>query len=240
MPIGLVAAGVGAAGAIGGALISSSAANSATKATTTADSAAIAEEQREFNTTQANEAPWLTTGASALDQLAQTYGLSTAPGTPANSNGTTPAAGTPDYSSFYESPDYQFTLDQGLKGVQASAAANGSLDSGATRKAEIAYSGNLADQNYNQYANRLQALAGAGQTAASTEASAGATSAGQVSDILLSQGNANANAALAKGSSYATAIGQLAGIANGVVQNQGIQPVTSTPPVQLPASGGGY
>lgn len=271
MPIGLVAAGVGAAGAIGGAAISSSAASSASKASTAADTAAtteeananaanLAETQREFNTTQTNEAPFLTTGTSALDTLANVYGLSTAAPGATGASGATAANpnGGADYSSFYQSPDYQFTLQQGLKGVQASQAANGSLESGATDKAEEAYAGNLANTNFNQYASRLQSLAGIAQTSAGTDASAATSTANsdaastsntanQISAILQSQGNNAAAAALAKGSSYGQAIGQAAGIGTTALNTNAAQyaplpanyssGVNVTPPVQIPQGG---
>ena len=41
------------------------------------------------------------------------------------------------YATFYQSPDYQFRLSEGLAKINADAAAGGYLDSGATRKARV-------------------------------------------------------------------------------------------------------
>lgn len=214
---------IAAAGAIGGALINSSSASNASNAQSSSDQAAIAEQAREFNKTQSNEAPSITTGTSALDTLANIYGLSTyAPGkgNAVNQASAANPNGGSDYSSFYESPDYQFALSQGEKGVDAGAAAGGTLDSGATRKAEISYAGNLASQNFNQYADRLQSLAGVAQTGDSTEAAVGTNTANQVSSLLQNQGNNLASSYLAQGSAYGNAIGQLGGIAQSYYNQQ--------------------
>lgn len=214
MPIGLVAAGIGAAGVIGGAVISGNASKSAAQTSANASQSAQQEQARQFDASQAairegtananavqgqqhdattgtldglyansNNAihagyatakaandPYLTAGTSALNQLAKTYGLNYT-----NDNGeTVTGGGAINTGDFYKSPDYNFQLNEGIKGVDAGAAARGSLDSGATRKAEIKYAGNLASGQFNNYASRLAALAGVGQTAAANAAS-GAT-----------------------------------------------------------------
>ena len=146
MPAGVVAAGIGAAGSIAGGLIGSSSASDAAKAQQKSDAAAIAEQRREYDQSRQDLLPWETTGASALDQLAAIYGLATYQNgqtVPGNSS-SKPA---PDYSSFYKSPDYNFAMKEGIAGIDAGAAATGSLDSGATRKAEEKYAGNLATES---------------------------------------------------------------------------------------------
>jgi hypothetical protein len=115
-------------------------------------------------------------------------------------SGSANASGNDPYATFYQSPDYQFRFGQGIKGVDAGAAARGMLDSGATRKAEIGYAGNLAAGEFGTYANRLQALAGIGQAAASNQASA-------------AQGYANniGNLAAAGANNWGNAINNVAG-----------------------------
>jgi hypothetical protein len=49
---------------------------------------------------------------------------------------------------------YQFGLNEGLKGLQASAAARGALGSGATQKALVKYANDYAAQNYMDYTNQ--------------------------------------------------------------------------------------
>lgn len=232
MPIGLVAAGVGAAGAIGGAIISGNSADNAASTSAAAATAGQNQQAQQFaasqqflqngaanaNTVQgaqhdasvgaltdaqgnaiagqqaaigqvgglynnsidtinsgyasakAANQPYLTAGASALNQLAGIYGLDT---TDANGNtvkGTGTGGNVDPNATFYQSPDYQFQLSEGIKGTDAGAAARGMLDSGATRKAEIAYAGNLASSQFNTYASRLASLAGVGQQAVNTNA----------------------------------------------------------------------
>lgn len=216
-----VIASAAVAGSIGSSLIGASSASDAADASNAATKLQVGEQQREYDQTRSDYAPYRATGASALDTLAKIYGLDT------SVNGATvpgsPGKG-PDYSSFYESPDYQFKMQQGIAGVDAGASATGSLDSGATRKAEIGYAGNLASSSFNDYANRLAGIAGVGQTATAGTAAAGQNTANNISNAYLNQGNVNASAALARGSSYGTAIQQLSGIGasvgTGLIQNQ--------------------
>ncbi len=127
--------------------------------------------------------------------------------------------GVDPYADFYKSPDYLFRMTEGLKGVDAGAAAGGSLDSGATRKAEITYAGNLAAGEFNNYANRLALLAGVGQTTATNMAGQGATYAGNVGQIAMNQGNNLASSYLAQGQNYGNTINNLAGIGSGLIMN---------------------
>lgn len=66
---------LGLVGPVGSALLSSNAASRAAKASTKADQAAIAEQQRQFDLTRQDYAPYRTVGAGALNQLAALYGL---------------------------------------------------------------------------------------------------------------------------------------------------------------------
>lgn len=100
MPL-FIAAGISAAGAIGGSLISSNAAGNAASQSAAGSAAATAEQRREFDIGTARQQPWLTTGASALNQLAKIYGLDTysfnqpsAAGTPGASTGPNPSDAT--------------------------------------------------------------------------------------------------------------------------------------------------
>lgn len=249
MPIGLVAAGVGAAGAVAGAAISSSGAQSAAKTNAASAANSLTAQQDNFATTTANNKPFLATGTSALNQLAGLYGLDTVDANGNTVKGTgTPAANDPN-STFYQTPDYNFTLSQGIKGVDAGAAARGMLDSGATRKAEIGYAGNLADSTFNGYASRLQTLAGVGQAAANSQAGSGQAEANAVTGINNNVGTVNANADLATANSTSTALNNIAG---NISQTLGKNPFGSSyagqitaaansnnPPSPYPANGTG-
>lgn len=69
---------------------------------------------------------------------------------------TVPQAMTID--NLRSTPGYQFTLDQGLKSTQNSAAARGLGVSGAALKGAAAYATGLSDQTYNQRFQQQQAL----------------------------------------------------------------------------------
>lgn len=196
----VVGGGIAAAGAIGGALINSGATSSAAKTEATSAANSTAVQQQEFGQTQANNAPFLATGTGALDQLATLYNL------PGGSG-----ASTDPNASFYQSPDYNFDLSQGIKGVDAGAAARGMLDSGATRKAEISYAGNLASGQFNSYATRLQGLAGIGQSAANMQSNAGQANANAITGINTAAADNTANLTLSSGNSTANALNSIAG-----------------------------
>ena len=227
-------AGIGAAGALGGAAISSSAAsNAASTQTDAAKSAAQLQadeaqksldfQKQQWTTQQANLAPWLKSGTTALNNL---NGLLT-PGsgllTPWTEQFQAPTAATEQ-----NDPGYQFRLAQGEGALENSAAAQGSLLSGNTLEAQQKFGQDYASneysnvynralQQYNQrYGifennqtntfNRLAALSGIGQTAATTLGTEGQQAANNVSNINLTsgaqQGQQMNNAAAATASGY--------------------------------------
>ena len=98
-------------------------------------------------------APWTGTGGSANTATADLLGL----------NG--PDAAT-TAMGFQASPGYAWSLDQGLRAVDAGAAAKGLLRSGATLKARNGHSAlGLADQEFGQYYNNLFNLSKLGESA---------------------------------------------------------------------------
>lgn len=115
----------------------------------------------------------------------------------------------PDYSEFYKSPGYEFRLQEGVNALDRSAAARGKLNSGQQGKALMEYGQGIASAEFGNYANRLAALAGTGQTAVAQGGQFGMASAAN-------QGNAMMNAGAARASGYA-------GMANAV--NRGVENV---------------
>jgi hypothetical protein len=77
---GLGAAGVAAAGAIGGALISSDAAGRAAKTQASATGRAVDATQQQYTQTRSDLAPYRSAGEAALSRLQQLMGLSRGPG----------------------------------------------------------------------------------------------------------------------------------------------------------------
>ena len=194
-------AGIGAAGSVGSSLLGGLFQSGDVKS---GQSAALAAQQQAIQTAQNQLGPWQGTGVTANTQESNLLGL----------NGQ-PAADTA-MSTFQSSPGYKFDLTQGLRGVDAGAAAAGMLRSGATLKAEETFGTGLADQDFGNYWNRLQQLSGNGLTAAQGITSAATGAANQTSGI--DDGAAIANANIT--GNVASSIG---GQANQLLSNQNVQ-----------------
>lgn len=147
MPIG---AAIGAAGSLGAAAISASAAKSAAK--TQARGAAQA---------RADLMPYNLPGQGAVASLAQLYGID-----PATGQVTGQPFNPASLEAFRNSPDYQFALNEGLRGVDFSNAAKGLLKSGNNVRGLADYASGLATQTFGNYRGALQQLASLGQNAA--------------------------------------------------------------------------
>lgn len=189
----------GAAIVAGAAIYSSSqqksAANKSARASQQAADAATEEQRRQFDLTRQDQQPWLQAGQSALTQMQ--------------------ALNSGDFSSFTKSPDYQFAFDQGLQGLDRSAAARGSLYSGGHSADLMKFGQGLASQNYNQFYNRLTGLSGTGQTTASGLGTLGQQYANNVGTI----GMNNANNMASSYQQGANANSQLAGALGGAFNN---------------------
>jgi hypothetical protein len=184
-----IATAIGAA-AVVGAGASIYAGNKAAGAAKSAANSSIGEQQREYDQARADQAPWRTTGSSALNKIAQLYGLDTV-----DENGNVvKGTGKADFSSFATTPDYQFTLGQGQDAINRSAAARGGLLSGAAVKAGETFAGGLASQQFGDYVSRLSGIAGAGQAATNATQAAGTNMANANSQAIVGAGNARASA----------------------------------------------
>lgn len=106
-------------------------------------------------------------------------------------------------ADFQQDPGYQFRMQEGSKALEGSAAARGSLHSGATLKALTKYGQDFASNEFNnaynrfnadrdRRFNRLASLAGAGQTANSQVAQGGMNYANQAGANMVGIGNAEA------------------------------------------------
>jgi hypothetical protein len=193
MSVAWVGAGIAAVGVVSSAISS----NKAAHAQEGAARAATSEEQRQYDQTRADQAPYRTAGYSALSRMSDLLGLS----------GNTSAAGYGSLTKRFTGadvatdPGYQFGLKQGLDSAEGSAAAKGGLYSGATLKALTQYGNDYAttkfDDAYNRYNqdqstlyNRLAGISGTGQVATQQVDQAGQHMADQASDNLIGAGNA--------------------------------------------------
>ena len=108
-------------------------------------------------------------------------------------------------------PGYQFTLGQGLKSVQNSAAARGLGVSGAALKGAASYATGLANNTYGSYVNNLLGSATIGENAASALAGVGSNTGNQISSNQIGAGNAQAAA-------YNSAGGAIGNAGNSIAQ----------------------
>jgi hypothetical protein len=190
---------------VGSALIGSSSAKSAASSQADSSAEAVAEQRRQFDTTQANAAPYLAAGKTALGQY--------------QTENDTPF----DASQVQMDPGYEFARKQGQQAIDRQSAASGGRISGASLKAASEYNNgvattgystayNRANQQRTDRLNRLAALAGVGQTAMQQVGSAGATSAANIGNIVTSQGNASGAAQIAQGNIWSGAGNQIAAL----------------------------
>jgi hypothetical protein len=127
--------------------------------------------------------------------------LITRPAAPvATAAGGTPAvAGKPDMSAFFESPDYQFNVEQTLKGVDRGQSAGGRYQSGGGQREIARYASGLASGEFGSYIDRLMQQAGLGNTGIGASAAAGANAASNIGNAYMNAGNARASGYLQQG-----------------------------------------
>jgi hypothetical protein len=188
MPWGVVA------GAVIGGIASNMAANKQSSATNNAANAqlqatqdSIAEQRREYDQARTDQLPFLQAGYGALGREN------------AFLNG--------DTSGFDKSPDYLFSLNQGIGALDKSAAANGSLYSGGHSADLMQFAEGTANQFANNYWNKLASMAGQGQVTAGNLGNLGANMANNISNLNMMGGNARASSFLRNGDIQSQQIG---------------------------------
>lgn len=169
----------------------SNAAKDAARAGSNSAQAGIDEQRRQFDTFQGNIQPYLGLGGQATGQLGQLL------------NG--------DFSSFKESPGYQFQFDQGMQGLDRSAAARGGLYSGGADADRISFGQGLANQEYGNYWNRLSGLAQMGQNAAVGAGSLGQSSANSIGNLYGNMGQAQAGGAINSANAWSQGLSNISG-----------------------------
>lgn len=196
MPPAIIAAGVGAVGAIGGGLIASSGASKAAKAQQASDAAAIAEQRRQYDQSRTDFMPYLNAGTGALGGIQDLLGL--------HGNDKSAAA----IAALKDSPAYQSLYNNGQEALLQNASATGGLRGGNTQGALANFGRDTLSQVVSDQLARLGGLAGMGENATGSVAGLGANSANQIASLLQASGNARASGALAN-----------AGIWSGVLNN---------------------
>lgn len=230
----LISSGIGLAGTIGGASVQSGAAKAASNAQVTQDTQALDFEKQVYADQQKNQAPFLAAGQGSLSKIMDginngTFGPGSVP-LPAQFK-------APTLEDAQNSPGYQFTQQQGNKGILQGASAAGGAVSGGTLKALAGYDANLANSTYGDVFNRnlatynagltdyqaqlagqgqafnqLSGVAGLGQTATQNIGQVGLTTSSQASNTLSNIGQAQAAGIVGKANADTSAIGGTANI----------------------------
>jgi len=176
--------------AIVGAGISANASSNAAKSQSNAAKSANAVQLQMYNQTREDLQPYAQQGVGATNQIN--------------------ALNSGDYSSFNQSPDYQFTLNQGLAGLDKSAAARGYLNSSGYGKDILNYASGLASQQYNNYYNKIAGQQSLGQSAAAGQGAAGQNYANAFGNNANAAGNAAATNAINQGNIANNTLNQFA------------------------------
>ncbi|CAB5187156.1 hypothetical protein UFOVP165_9 [uncultured Caudovirales phage] len=197
MTFGMTA--IAAATVVGGGLAYMGSKNAAS-AQTNAANQANATQADIFNQQKEMSAPYREAGVEAQNQLRSYLGL----GGDTSAPGYGKYSGDFNMSNFTADPGYAFRLSEGMKGLNASAAARGGLISGAALKAATNYGQQAGSQEYQNAFTRyqtnrnnqiapLQNLTASGQAAAAgAAANAGAYGSAAASNTLAA-GNAAAS-----------------------------------------------
>jgi hypothetical protein len=157
--------------------------------------AARRQQQEMFNKSVELQEPFRQGGVGATNRLADLYGTSGRTG----AEGYGSYAEMPSINQLQMDPGYQFRFEQGMRGVNASAAARAGLQSGAALKAATEFGQGMGTQEYQNAYNRFMANRAQAAEAMSGLAGRGAGVAQGLGQQAVSTGANMANTMLAGG-----------------------------------------
>lgn len=209
MPPVAIAAGIGAVGSIGGAIIGGNAAKSAAQQQADSASQQIAylRENRDYVTGLSQ--PAINRGNAAGDLIGGFLGL----------GGGDQAASA--LATYRGSTGYGDRLKTGLDSVNASAYARGLGASGATLKALQAQGMAIADQSSGSWLNGLNILNQTGNQAIGNVAGVATQTTGAINGALQNSANANSQAQTTQGTLWTQALQNLGNVAGSVISPGG-------------------
>lgn len=158
------------------AVVGAVSSNQAAKAQEHAADKASSQEMSMYNTTRNDLMPYQKAGQAALPSL----------------NNLLSGDPTKVQAQLTQLPGYQFALQQGLQGVQNSAAARGLGTSGAALRGAADYTTGLANSTFGDQFNRLMGAASLGENAAAQTGAYGTQTASNVGSNTIGAGNAQA------------------------------------------------
>lgn len=217
---------------LGGAMASSAASKAADAQAGAANKAAKLQREMWLKNLELN-APFREAGLTAQNRLLDYLGLSKNTGAAGYGEGAQPFT----MAKFQADPGYSFRMSEGLKALDANAAARGGLISGNALRAAEDYGQNLASNEYTNAFNRyyaernaklnpLQSLLGGGQTASQALGSAGQNYATNAGTDINAGGAARASGYLGGANAWNSALGGVGnalsrGMANSYLYGQG-------------------
>lgn len=207
------------AAVVGSAVVGAAASKSASDKQSSAAGKAADQSAEAAAQMRQDLSPFANAGQNALTPLMQAMGYNVdADGNMIyDPNGQLHQQFTFDAHNLANDPGYQFTMQQGLKGVQNQMANRGLGLSGAQLKGTLGYATGLADQTYGNAFNRqlgtfntnyqvnsnnmnnLQNLVNMGQNAAAQQGQASLTGANNAGNYLTQAGNAQASGIMGVG-----------------------------------------
>lgn len=185
-----IAAAVAGSTLVGGYLSNKSqtkAADKAADAQTQSAELGIAEQRRQFDQVQQLLSPYVNAGTGALSGQQDLLGLN---GMPAQQNA---------IGGIQQSPQFGALMQQGEDAILQNASATGGLRGGNTQAALGQFRPQLLAQLIDQQYQRLGGLTSVGQNAAAGTGNAGMATGNNITQLLGTQGQAQAGAALAAG-----------------------------------------
>lgn len=196
MPIGLgtaaaITAGVGAAGAIGSAVIGSNAAKDAAKAQARAGQQAIDTQTAMFEKAKGYLQPYASLGESVLPTIKGFLGLD------------------PNYDMsqvLEQTPGYQFAVGEGLKQIGNMQQASGARNSGNALRAASDYTRNMGYGVFSDMFNKYTGIMGTGLTAAGGIADAATGLGKDVAGTQIGIGNARAAGVMGTANAWSSGI----------------------------------
>ena len=190
MPPAAAIIGASALGAVGSAV----AGNQAAGAQQAAANAANATQLQMFNESNRLNAPWRNQGTAAVNLLGNAY---------TNQPGGQEALN----NAFFQSPGYQFRLDQGQTQLDRMAARGGNFFSGRALDGAQEYGQNFASNEFGNYINQLNAISGLGSNASAQSAGNAMNLGGMMGANINNAGAARAGAYMNQGNALNSLIG---------------------------------
>jgi hypothetical protein len=221
----LIGAGISAVGSIASGVMGANAADKAAKTQANAAAESTALQREMFDKQVELQAPFRAGGLTAQNRLMTLLGLT--PTTTDGASGLNIDPNSADYgkyardfgmSDYQADPGYAFRLKEGMKALDAQAAARGGLISGAALKAANRYGQDYASNEYTNAFNRyqtnrsnqlqpLQSLMGAGQTATNATGNAAGAYGAAAGSNALAAGNALASGQIGSANAWNNAFG---------------------------------